>query len=179
MASLAPLGLTAETALSAVAATALLVTAGIAFYALGSFLLMGRHVGARERGRSFRELVREVTIAAVTQPLLPLFYFLGRRMDASFVQRGKEGIAAEGAPPRVPIVFVHGYMQNRIGFFGLARSLARAGLGPMYGFNYPGSARSRATPSASSASSRGSARRRGAPRSTSCVTRWAGSSRWR
>jgi pimeloyl-ACP methyl ester carboxylesterase len=37
----------------------------------------------------------------------------------------------------VPIVFVHGYMQNRVGFIGLARSLARKGLGPMYGFNYP------------------------------------------
>jgi pimeloyl-ACP methyl ester carboxylesterase len=37
----------------------------------------------------------------------------------------------------VPIVFVHGYMQNRVGFVGLARALARRGLGPTFGFNYP------------------------------------------
>lgn len=137
MASSAALSLPAEVALAATAAVVLLVAGGIAVYALGSFLLMGRHVGARERHLSLRELVREVWIAGLTQPFLPLFYLLGRRMDSFFVQRGKEGLAAEGAPPQVPIVFVHGYMQNRVGFVGLARSLARAGLGPMFGFNYP------------------------------------------
>jgi len=137
VAFLAPLSRPAEIALSAAGAVVLLVSAGIAIYAFGSFLLMGRHVGAREKHRSLRELVREVLIASVTQPFLPLFYLLGRRMDAFFVQRGKEGLAAEGAPPRVPIVFVHGYMQNRVGFFGLARALSRAGLGPLFGFNYP------------------------------------------
>lgn len=137
MASLAPLSFSAEIALSTAGALALLVMAGIAIYGFGSFLLMGRHVSARENGHSLRELLRELWIAAVTQPFLPLFYFLGRRMDAFFVQRGKDALAGAGAPPRVPIVFVHGYMQNRVGFFGLARSLARAGLGPMFGFNYP------------------------------------------
>lgn len=137
MASLVAPSLPAQIALSATAALVLLVGAGIGVYALGSFLLMGRHVGVRERHLSFRELVREVWIAGLTQPFLPLFYFLGRRMDSFFVQRGKEGLAAEGTPPKIPIVFVHGYMQNRVGFFGLARSLARAGLGPMFGFNYP------------------------------------------
>ena len=117
----------------AAGATALVVGVGIVGYVLGSFLLMGRHVGARQRGASLRALVRELWIAFWTQPLLPLFYLFGHRMDSLFVQRGKDGLAKE----RVPIVFVHGYMQNRVGFVGLARSLARRGLGPMYGFNYP------------------------------------------
>ena len=117
----------------AAGATALVVGVGIVGYVLGSFLLMGRHVGARQRGASLRALIRELWIAFWTQPLLPLFYLFGHRMDSLFVQRGKDGLAKE----RVPIVFVHGYMQNRVGFVGLARSLARRGLGPMYGFNYP------------------------------------------
>jgi pimeloyl-ACP methyl ester carboxylesterase len=119
----------------AAAGTALVVGVGIVGYVLGSFLLMGRHVGARQRGASLRALVRELWIAFWTQPVLPLFYLFGHRMDSLFVERGKDGLAL--ANTRVPIVFVHGYMQNRVGFFGLARSLARRGLGPMYGFNYP------------------------------------------
>lgn len=117
----------------AVGGTALVVGVGIVGYVLGSFLLMGRHVGARQRGASLRALVRELWIAFWTQPALPLFYLFGHRMDSLFAQRGEEGLANE----RVPIVFVHGYMQNRVGFVGLARTLARRGLGPLYGFNYP------------------------------------------
>ena len=85
---------------------------------------MGRHVGERHYHHSLRELLRELLIAGLTQPILPLFYLIGHRM-----QRGKAG--------GVPIVFVHGYMQNRVGFLGLARALARKGRGPMFGFNYP------------------------------------------
>jgi len=36
-----------------------------------------------------------------------------------------------------PIVAIHGYTQNRVDFLRLARACARAGLGPVYGFNYP------------------------------------------
>jgi pimeloyl-ACP methyl ester carboxylesterase len=128
---------------TAVAATIVIVVVGIAAYAFGSFLLMGRHVTAREIGRSLRELMRELWVAAFTQPLIPLFYVVGHRMDAFFVRRGREGIAkaeadaAADAHAGVPIVFVHGYMQNRVGFLGLARSLAARGLGPLFGFNYP------------------------------------------
>jgi len=102
----------------------LLVFGGIGVYALGSFLLMGRHVTARRFGHSLASLLRELWIAGWTQPILPLFYLFGRRMHG-----GQKG--------GVPIVFVHGYMQNRVGFVGLARSLAKKGLGPMFGFNYP------------------------------------------
>ena len=97
---------------------------GIGVYALGSFLLAYRHGAKRTRGLAFRSLVRELWIAALTQPLIPLYYLFGRRM-------------ARGKPGGVPIVFVHGYMQNRVGFLGLSRALAKHGLGPMYGFNYP------------------------------------------
>ena len=101
-----------------------LLLLGIGMYVLGSFLLMGRHVVARQRGASLREIIRELWTAAWTQPISPFFYLFGRRMA-----RGKAG--------GVPIVFVHGYMQNRVGFLSLARALARKGLGPMFGFNYP------------------------------------------
>jgi len=120
----------AEAAIGGAVAVILLAIAG---YVFGSFLLMGRHVSARHVGVSFRALLRELWVALWTQPFLPLFYLYGHRMDSLFVQRGKESLAKG----HVPIVFVHGYMQNRVGFVGLARALGRAGLGPMYGFNYP------------------------------------------
>jgi len=120
----------AEAAIGGAAAVVLLAIAG---YVFGSFLLMGRHVRARDVRVSFRALLRELWITLWTQPLLPLFYLYGNRMDALFAQRGEESLANG----HVPIVFVHGYMQNRVGFVGLARALGRAGLGPMYGFNYP------------------------------------------
>ena len=105
---------------TSVAAFTLVVV--IALYALGSFLLMRRHVKARAFGVSMRELLRELVVAIVTQPLIPLYYLLGRRM---------------GRGSGVPVVFVHGYMQNRAGFLGLARALAKRKIGPLYGFNYP------------------------------------------
>jgi pimeloyl-ACP methyl ester carboxylesterase len=120
----------AEAAAGGIAA---IVFVAIIGYVLGSFFLMGRHVTARNLGVSLRALLRELWIAFWTQPFLPLFYLFGHRMDSLFVQRGKEGLAKG----HVPVVFVHGYMQNRVGFVGLARALRRAGLGPLYGFNYP------------------------------------------
>ena len=92
---------------------------GIAVYVFGSFLLMGAHAPRRPFGTSMREIFREMFFAGVTQPLLPLFYFVGRRMDAFLLKRASAG--------KTPIVFVHGYMQNRVGFLGLARALAKKG----------------------------------------------------
>jgi len=99
------------------------MTIGIVVYVLGSFALMLGHTPARPFGVSLRELAREIFFAALTQPLLPLYYFVGRRLGGS-----KDG---------TPIVVVHGYMQNRVGFLGLARAFRKSGLGPIYGFNYP------------------------------------------
>jgi pimeloyl-ACP methyl ester carboxylesterase len=115
--------------------------AALAIYVLGSFLLMARHTAARGLVVSTRELLREAILAALTQPFLPLFYLVGHRMDGLLAGSARRGLAAEagaeGGTARVPIVFVHGYMQNRVGFVGLARALARRGLGPMFAINYP------------------------------------------
>jgi len=35
-----------------------------------------------------------------------------------------------------PIIFVHGYFQNRADFVFLARAMRRAKIGPLFGFNY-------------------------------------------
>ena len=105
------------------------LTFGILVYVLGSFLLMGPHAPRRPFGAAAREMLREVFFAGVTQPLLPLFYLVGRRMDSFLLARANAG--------KTPVVFVHGYMQNRVGFLGLARALTRRGLGPLYAINYP------------------------------------------
>jgi predicted alpha/beta hydrolase family esterase len=104
---------------------------GVLVYTFGSFVLMRPHTTARAFHVSLRELVREAFLAAITQPFLPLYYFYGYRMDPLLMRR------RTGRASPVPIVFVHGYMQNRVGFLGLARALAQKGIGPLYGFNYP------------------------------------------
>jgi pimeloyl-ACP methyl ester carboxylesterase len=113
-----------------VALAVLLAT--VAIYALGSFVLMRPHTTARRLGVSLRELAREAILASLTQPLLPLYYVLGRRMEPLRLRRESGAYASA-----VPVVFVHGYMQNRVGFLGLGRALAKKRIGPLYGFNYP------------------------------------------
>lgn len=103
----------------------------IGVYALGSFLFMRPQVAARRLGVSLAELLREVWAAAWTQALLPLFYLVGRRLDRLVAPSG------EARPGAVPVVFVHGYAQNRVCFLGLARALARGGVRPLYALNYP------------------------------------------
>jgi pimeloyl-ACP methyl ester carboxylesterase len=106
---------------------------GIAVYVLGSFLLMRGHTSERRLGVSLREILREAFLAILTQPLLPFFYLVGHRMDRLTPLFSPP---ARGRGER-PVVFVHGYMQNRVDFLGLARALSRRGLGPLFGFNYP------------------------------------------
>ena len=96
---------------------------GVLVYVVVSYLLMRAHTDPRPFGASLRAAMREVAWAVATQPLLPLYYVVGRRMG------GRAG--------GVPVVFVHGYMQNRVDFVRLARALGSAGAGPLYGFNYP------------------------------------------
>jgi pimeloyl-ACP methyl ester carboxylesterase len=106
----------------AVSASAFAVAVGIFVYVAASYALMRAHVERRPFGRVVREALRELGWALVTQPLMPLFYVLGRRLARS---------------RSVPVVAVHGYMQNRVDFVRVARACAREGLGPVYGFNYP------------------------------------------
>ncbi len=105
---------------------------GILVYALGSFAMMALASERRAFGMTLREIAREVWLAIVTQPFLLLYYVLGRRMDPVLLRGSRQR-----RPDAVPVVFVHGYMQNRVGFVGLARALARQGFGPLYGINYP------------------------------------------
>jgi pimeloyl-ACP methyl ester carboxylesterase len=91
-------------------------------YSLGSFLLARSSMAERQFGVTLREFLRETWLTSITQPLMPFYYVYGDRMASG-----------DG----VPIVFVHGYMQNRVGFIGLERLLSRRGLGPMYALNYP------------------------------------------
>jgi pimeloyl-ACP methyl ester carboxylesterase len=96
---------------------------GVVGYVAVSFRLMRAHVAGRSTAAALREALREVFWATVSQPLLPLFYAVGRRMGSG----GGD----------VPVVCVHGYMQNRVDFIALARQLGRSGAGDIYGFNYP------------------------------------------
>lgn len=115
----------------AVMAAALALGVGIAVYVAGSFALARTHNERRGFGLFAREVLREVLYAAFSQPFLPLFYVIGRRLDRFFVR-------PPGQPASVvPIVFVHGYMQNRVGFVGLARALSRRGMRPLFAINYP------------------------------------------
>lgn len=100
----------------------------VAAYAVGTFVYVAAsyffsraHSERRSLGATLREITREAAWALLIQPLLPLFYLIGRRLA------GGQGR---------PIVFVHGYFQNRINFVYLARALCKRNLGPLYGFNY-------------------------------------------
>jgi pimeloyl-ACP methyl ester carboxylesterase len=109
--------------LASLAAVAAAVGAlGAFLYLAVSFRVMRRHTEPRGWGAFLRAFIREVFAIAWTQPLLPLYYFIGRRM----------GGPREGRP----IILVHGYFQNRADFVFLAHVVARAKLGPIYGFNY-------------------------------------------
>ena len=98
---------------------------GIGGYGFFSFLLMRSHTAARAFAPTLREFLRETWLTTITQPFLPLYYVYGDRMSGP----GKAGTT--------PIVLVHGYMQNRVGFVGLARMLHARGLGPIFALNYP------------------------------------------
>lgn len=95
---------------------------GALVYLLGSFFLMASHVNPRPGQHNLRAMLRELYYVLITQPLIPVYFFIGRRFG-----RG-EGI---------PVVFVHGYFQNRADFWWLAKQFRAAGKGPLYGFNYP------------------------------------------
>lgn len=94
---------------------------GVFVYVVVSFFSSRIHTPARDRSRALLAMFRETWLAMFVTPLLLLYVVFGRRM---------------GGGNGTPIVLVHGYTQNRGTFIGIARALARAGLGPIYGFNY-------------------------------------------
>src|SRR5262252_6666928 len=84
------------------------VSVSIFVYVAVSYVLMRAHVAPRPWTASAREIFRETFWAVLTQPLIPLYYFRGHFMG--------------GDGPRDPVIFVHGYFQNRVNFIGLARA---------------------------------------------------------
>lgn len=107
--------------LTGIAIVAVLLVAALV-YLFGSFFLMASHVSPRPGQSKARAMLRELYYVLITQPLIPVYFLIGRRMGAG---RG------------IPVVFIHGYFQNRADFVWLARQFRRAGKGPLYGFNYP------------------------------------------
>jgi triacylglycerol lipase len=91
-------------------------------YLFGSFALMTAHVERRPGQRQAKAMWRELYYVLITQPLIPLYFFIGRKFSDG---------------NNVPVVFVHGYFQNRADFWWMARQFRRAAKGPLYGFNYP------------------------------------------
>ena len=91
-------------------------------YLFGSFYLMAAHVAPRPGQNKARAMLRELYYVLLTQPLIPLYFVLGRRM---------------GRGSGIPVIFIHGYFQNRADFAWLAGRFRKAGKGPLYGFNYP------------------------------------------
>jgi predicted alpha/beta hydrolase family esterase len=99
----------------------LALSIGVLLYACVSFYYARRHFPPRPFVSAFFALLREIVLAFIVTPILLLYVVRGHRM-----------VVGNGTP----IVLVHGYTQNRGTFLGIARALRRAGLGPVYGFNY-------------------------------------------
>ena len=95
---------------------------GACVYLFVSYFAMARHVEARPGLHHAAAMLRELFYVIITQPLVPLYYFKGRVM---------------GPGDGIPVIFVHGYFQNRSNFWWLARQFRHASLGPLFGFNYP------------------------------------------
>jgi pimeloyl-ACP methyl ester carboxylesterase len=95
---------------------------GACAYLFVSYFVMAPHVGPRPRVRHLAAMLRELFYVIITQPLVPLYYVVGRVM---------------GPGDGIPVIFVHGYCQNRSNFWWLARQFHKASLGPLFGFNYP------------------------------------------
>jgi triacylglycerol lipase len=129
-------------------AVLLSVGAAAAFVA-GTYLFALLLTRGRFGWPGFGYFGREALWVLVTQALLPFGWFGSNRLGSMGVGAGLRrtrslgngnGAIADGAdvaaPATRPIVFIHGYTQNRANFVWLARALERRGLGPFYGFNY-------------------------------------------
>jgi pimeloyl-ACP methyl ester carboxylesterase len=99
-----------------------LLVMGAGVYLFGSYYVMSRHVSTRPAVRHAAAMAREFLYVIITQPLVPIYYATGRNM---------------GPGDGVPVIFIHGYFQNRSNFWWLARQFEKASLGPLFGFNYP------------------------------------------
>jgi pimeloyl-ACP methyl ester carboxylesterase len=80
-----------------------------------------RRAGKKQPRDQLRTATREWAVAAAMSAARPLGFL---------------GIPASSARGPRPIIVLHGYAMNRVNFLVLARRLQRAGLGPVYGFEY-------------------------------------------
>jgi len=111
----------ADTEVLAIGIVGVLTLATLVYLAV-SYAIMRAHTDPRPGRHHAAAILREFYYVMITQPLVPLYYFFGRRM---------------GSGNGTPVIFVHGYFQNRADFWWLARRFRQASIGPLYGFNYP------------------------------------------
>lgn len=109
-------------ALFAIAAWVVIVWVSGAVYVAVSYFEARQYVPARPWPRVLASIMREAWLVAWTQPMMPWFWFIAKRL-------GSGG-------GTVPIVMVHGYFQNRVDFLYLAARLHQAGCGPLYACNF-------------------------------------------
>lgn len=95
---------------------------GYMLYLAWAMVVMASHVPRRSARAWIRAFCTETAWVVLVQPWLLFFYVFGR----SF------GGPSEG----LPVIFVHGFMQNRVDFLRMARVVARRKIGPCFGINY-------------------------------------------
>lgn len=124
---------------------------------------MARERGPAQRRHPIRHLLWRGGVAAVSQalmltgvyPLVPHVYRAMKKhpigvspVRSAVIEWGMSAVLSAARPvgflplpgataqgPR-PIILLHGYAMNRANFFPLAYRLAKAGLGPIFGFEY-------------------------------------------
>lgn len=101
-----------------------IATAGATFFTVVTYAAASRFQTRRPFARTLVEFLREIAWSVLLVFLIPVLYLAGRRLG-----RGGTG--------KVPVVFVHGYTQNRSNFLRMAGIVGRGAVGPLYGFNYP------------------------------------------
>ena len=114
--------MTLETATWVAAGVLVVLLVPALIYLIGSFSLMFASVSVWPGQSHAASMARELYYVLITQPLIPLYFFVGRTFG------GGDG---------TPVIFVHGYFQNRADFWWMARQFRTASAGPLYGFNYP------------------------------------------
>lgn len=95
----------------------------IAFlYVFVSHVVARLHHSPANAWNVIKQAIGELLVVLASQPLLLPYFLLGRRMG--------------GRKKGTPVVFIHGYFQNRGDFVYVAHVLRKRGLGPLYGMNY-------------------------------------------
>ncbi len=86
-----------------------------------TMMLEKRRRDRKLSGRQIRCVAREWVVAMAMTAARPAGFF---------------GLPEKNAAGPRPIVAIHGYAMNRINFLPLSHRLTKAGLGPIYGFEY-------------------------------------------